>query len=139
MLYAFPIPVVRAILEDSEGRILLLRRRGKVEAKSWCLPGGKVEYGQTVEQAVKEEVKEETGLDVKDVAFLFYQERLPRRKGVMHCIHFYFSANHSGTLNLNEESYAACWMHSSEFGDYPIAFGNDEAVRRYLSEKENHR
>ncbi|MBU2639538.1 MAG: NUDIX hydrolase [Nanoarchaeota archaeon] len=136
---SFPIPVVRAILEDSEGRILLLRRRGRVADGLWCLPGGKVNYNQTVERAVLEEVKEETRLGIDNLTFLFYQDGLPEGERGMHCIHLYFSGNPTGTLSLNGESSEAHWVSPDEFRNYPIAFGNDEAVIQYLSEKRNHR
>lgn len=50
------------IIADDEGRILLTRRCDNGE---WCLPGGVMDFGETLEQAAIREAKEETGLDVK--------------------------------------------------------------------------
>ena len=56
-----------AIIEFPDNKILLVKRATVVFKGYWALPGGKVDAGETVEQAVVREVKEETGLDVKIV------------------------------------------------------------------------
>ncbi|MEJ2244354.1 MAG: NUDIX hydrolase [Candidatus Bathyarchaeota archaeon] len=53
-----------AIIEYPDGKILLIKRGGRVFRGYWALPGGRVEPKETVEQTVVREVKEETGLDV---------------------------------------------------------------------------
>jgi len=50
------------LIKDS---IVLIRRRNPPFRGMWALPGGFVEYGETVEHAVRREAKEETGLDVE--------------------------------------------------------------------------
>ena len=129
------IPVVRIILEDLEGRILLLKRANTIDGEGQlCLPGGKVDYNKTVEQACIDEVKEETNLDAYNLRFLFYQDMLPISKGETHWICFYFAAEHAGKLNLNRESSDAIWIKPSCLSSYDIAFRNDKAIIRYLSE-----
>lgn len=60
-----PIPVVAAILIDPEGRILIARRRpGKAMAGKWEFPGGKMEDGESEEDALKREIKEEFDVEV---------------------------------------------------------------------------
>ena len=56
-----------AIVEFSDKRILLVKRRTVPFKGYWALPGGRVETGETVEQTVIREVKEETGLDAEIV------------------------------------------------------------------------
>jgi mutator protein MutT len=51
-----------AILRD--GKLLLVKRRRAPEAGHWNLPGGKVDFGETVADAVKREIREEVGLDI---------------------------------------------------------------------------
>ena len=51
-----------AIVRD--GQILLVKRRNEPGKGLWAVPGGKVEYGETLRDAAAREVKEETGLDV---------------------------------------------------------------------------
>jgi 8-oxo-dGTP diphosphatase len=56
---------VTAIVEFPDGKILLVKRGTVVFKGYWALPGGRVDVGESVEQAVIREVKEETGLDVE--------------------------------------------------------------------------
>jgi ADP-ribose pyrophosphatase YjhB (NUDIX family) len=58
---------VGAIIKDNQDRTLLLQRSGISNNRigTWDLPGGTVEYGQTLEQTLVREVKEETGLDIR--------------------------------------------------------------------------
>ena len=54
-------PGVRAFIADDRGRLLFIRRRDNC---LWALPAGAMELGETVFDALKREVKEETGIDV---------------------------------------------------------------------------
>ena len=60
-----PVDVAVGVLIDAEGRFLLTSRpAGKVYAGFWEFPGGKVELGETVEQALRRELHEELGIDI---------------------------------------------------------------------------
>lgn len=70
----FPEPTVGGLVTNDEGKILLAKSHkwlGK-----FTLPGGHIEIGETMEEAVRREVKEETGLDVEVVQFLLHQEAI---------------------------------------------------------------
>jgi 8-oxo-dGTP diphosphatase len=66
MSFEYPsVPVVgvgAVIVRD--GRVLIIRRAHEPRKGEWSLPGGKVELGETMTEAVRREMKEETGLDV---------------------------------------------------------------------------
>lgn len=51
------------LIEDDAGRVLLIRRRNPPHG--WAIPGGFVDYGETLEEAARREMREETGLDVE--------------------------------------------------------------------------
>jgi ADP-ribose pyrophosphatase YjhB (NUDIX family) len=59
------VACVGAVVLDDAGRLLLIRRGHDPHAGLWSLPGGRVEDGETDEQAVRREVLEETGLSVR--------------------------------------------------------------------------
>ena len=58
------IPCVGAVIRDDAGRLLMIQRAHEPGQGLWSIPGGRIEPGETPEQAVVREVREETGLDV---------------------------------------------------------------------------
>jgi mutator protein MutT len=60
-----------AIIKDEEGRILLIER--KFEPFGWAGPAGHVDEGETPAEAMRREVKEEVGLEVKNAKLLFHE------------------------------------------------------------------
>jgi ADP-ribose pyrophosphatase YjhB (NUDIX family) len=102
-----PIPTVDAIL-TFEGRFLLLKRVNPPVQGEWWLPGGRVRKGESLETAVKREVKEETGLT----------GRIIRQVGVInhifpeaHTISVYYLVEaESTTVTLNAEHSAYRWV-----------------------------
>ncbi len=92
MRYRQPKLAVDCIIRLRDRVVLIYRRN---EPKGWALPGGFVNYGETVEQAVVREVREETGLELgnlqqfhvysdpkRDRAGIAFQWSLPLRAGV---------------------------------------------------------
>ena len=59
------VPCVGAVVHDAAGRLLLIQRGHDPHRGRWSLPGGRIEPGESPEQAVVREVREETGLDVR--------------------------------------------------------------------------
>jgi 8-oxo-dGTP pyrophosphatase MutT (NUDIX family) len=127
-----PVPVVRLILPDSAGRVLVLQRAAdSTDGGRWCLPGGKIDYGDSAEHAAMRELLEETALRATSLRFLFYQDSLPAAPGRMHCINLYFYCAAEGEVVLNEESVAAAWIGPGDLAAYNLSFRNDEALASY--------
>jgi 8-oxo-dGTP pyrophosphatase MutT (NUDIX family) len=61
------VPGGAAIIADAHGRVLMQRRR---DSGNWSLPGGTMDIGETLQECVAREVKEETGLDIEIVSLL---------------------------------------------------------------------
>jgi len=129
---ARPVAVARLIITNNEGKVLFLRRaQAEFGGGGWCLPGGKVDYRESVEGTARKELLEETGLEARGLQFLFFQDSLPSEVGAMHCINFYFVCKALGELELNHESDAWAWIGSEDMDGYDIVFENDEGVRRF--------
>lgn len=66
--YDFNIRVTGILVEDE--KILLVKQKVS-DKRNWSLPGGKLEQGETIEQGIIREMKEETGLDVEIIRLLY--------------------------------------------------------------------
>jgi len=129
-----PIPAVRALIENRAGQILLLQRTNTNYGNNlWCLPGGKVDVRQTVEEALENELSEELSVRLTSARFLFYQDSLPMEPGGLHFINFYFHCEVEGEPAINEESSDYVWIGPEGMTNYKITFNNDEAIRRHFS------
>lgn len=61
---------VGAVVWNARGEVLLIRRSKPPLSQEWSLPGGKVEFGETLRGAVEREVREETGLTIEILALI---------------------------------------------------------------------
>ena len=77
-----------------EGKILLVEHE-KHGRNYWLLPGGGVEYGETLEEALKRELMEEAGLVVDADELIFISESIPPDQH-RHVINYYFTAHITG-------------------------------------------
>jgi 8-oxo-dGTP diphosphatase len=132
-----PITVVAAgILLDSEGRYLLGQRpAGKPYAGYWEVPGGKVEKGETVFQALKRELQEELGIDIQSSEELTVLEHDYPHAYVR--LYVSIIRNWTGTP-LGCEGQALSWQSiTSESPSVepllPAAWPMLECLRRYLT------
>lgn len=67
----------------------------------WAPPGGGIEYGQSIEETLIREFKEETGVDIRPVKFLFACEFI---KSPLHAIEVFFEVEHvGGTLKVGSD------------------------------------
>lgn len=98
-----PILTVDGILLD-KGKVLLLKRAMSPFFGFWILPGGHVDYGETVEKAIKREIKEELGISVK-IKKLFGVYSDPKRDPRYHTVSIvYLLEKIRGKIRINEES-----------------------------------
>jgi mutator protein MutT len=130
-----PILAVRAIILNEDNRILILKRTVSSEyGDLWCLPGGKIDFGQTATKAISREVKEETSLICTAVKFLFYLDSLPQNLDQDHYLTLYFQCRVKGKIKLNRESSEFTWIVPKQINKYDIAFDNDNAIKKYWEE-----
>ncbi len=98
-----PVPTVDVIIEF-EGGIVLVERRNP--PRGWALPGGFVDYGESVESAAAREAMEETGLALSGLRqFHVYSD--PKRDCRMHTMTTVFVARGRGELRAGDDALSA--------------------------------
>ncbi len=111
----YPHPTVGALIFNPEGKMLLVRSH-KFHDK-YVVPGGHIEVGERMADAVVREAKEETGLDVYDPQFIFHQEFIQDESfwKKMHFIFFDFACKTDSTdVVLNDEAQSYIWVTTEE-------------------------
>jgi nucleoside triphosphatase len=71
---SYPEPTVGGLILNDKKQIVLAKSRKWKDL--FTIPGGHVELGETLEEALKREIKEETGLEIKPIRFLLLQEAI---------------------------------------------------------------
>jgi len=139
--YRNPTPTVDVIIELGDGRIYLIERRN--EPRGWAIPGGFVDYGESVEHAAVREAREETSLEVElTEQFLVYSD--PARDPRQHTLSVVFIARRIGgdpsaaddaksleAFHIDDLPSTLCFDHGTILADYKVY--KDTGVRPKLS------
>ena len=97
------VDVAVGVLLQADGRFLLTSRpAGKVYAGYWEFPGGKLEAGESVEQALARELHEELGLDIDPAAVQRWREQLVDYPHALVRLHFCKLRQWQGELDMRE-------------------------------------
>ena len=129
----FPEPTVGAVIINAEGKLFLMRSHKWRDG--WVVPGGHIELGESMEEALRREVKEETGLEIYDIRFLLYQEFVydqafwERR----HFIFFdYACKTDMEEVRLNSEAQEYRWVTVEQALELTIDAYTRRAIEKYL-------
>lgn len=121
---------VNAIILNKEKKFLVIKRKDGIHGGKWAFPGGIVEKNETNEQALKREVKEETGLEItkiiKKIAIYHYpRENKSDTQGTS-----YLVSVKSTRVNINDEVEEFRWVSIEELEELDHIRGlEDEALK----------
>jgi nucleoside triphosphatase len=134
----YPEPTVGALIFNPEAKVLLVKQdkwRGK-----YVVPGGHIELGETMEDALRREMMEETGLVIHDIQFALLQEfifdeQFHERR---HFIFFDFVCKtDSHNVVLNSESQRYVWVSLEEALELPLDSYTRRLIEGQRSRREN--
>ncbi len=119
-----PKLTVDVIVESGDGRVLLIRRKNP--PPGWAIPGGFVDYGETLEAAAVREIREETGLSVTLTAqFHTYSE--PSRDPRHHTVTTVFLGRADGEPQPDDDALEARFFPLDALPE-PLAFDHDRVL-----------
>jgi ADP-ribose pyrophosphatase YjhB (NUDIX family) len=130
---ARPVPGVGALVIDN-GKILLVERGREPLKGYWSLPGGAVETGERLEDALRREVREETGLEVDIVHLIEVFERIMKGEDGVAEYHYilidYICLPSGGTLAASDDASRAAWFAEDEVGALKITPGTPGVIAK---------
>lgn len=106
-----PVVTVGALIHDGAGKVLMLRTHKW--GNRWGIPGGKIERGEPSVAALRREIREETALDVTDIAFTLVQDCIDSHEFERpdHFVLLNYIARATGTaVTLNDEAEEFLWL-----------------------------
>jgi 8-oxo-dGTP diphosphatase len=121
------LAVSGAIFRDD--KILLVRRARSPGKGFYSLPGGRVEFGESLHTALHREVDEETGLRIEIIGLAGWREVLPGNSGGGHYLIMSFAARWAaGKVRLNDEHDDFKWIAPDALGDLKVTGGLQEVI-----------
>ncbi len=125
--YKNPLPTVDIIIEIDGGIVLIERGH---DPKGWALPGGFVDYGETLEAAAIREAFEETSLSISGLRLLgCYSD--PSRDKRRHTISTVYVAKGEGVLQAGDDA-ATARVFSKDALPSGLCFDHDRIIKEYL-------
>ncbi|MGA3073909.1 MAG: NUDIX hydrolase [Bryobacteraceae bacterium] len=136
-----PVLGIGALIFE-RGRILLVER-GKEPLKGyWSLPGGVLEIGETLEQGIVREVREETGLEVEPLKMLEIFERIIRDSQGAPEYHYvlidYICRVTGGSLRAADDASRVAWVPRRLLSTYQITTGTLPVIEKGFRQRRRH-
>lgn len=126
-----PYTTVDAIIELAEGIVVIKRSNPPF---GWALPGGFVDYGESLEDAVKREAKEETNLELTEIK-QFHTYSDPARDPRFHTIGTVFIAKAKGEPKAGDDACGLKVIKLNEIENLELAFDHKKILQDYLESK----
>lgn len=125
------VPCVGALVHDDDGRLLVVRRAREPGAGRWSVPGGRVEAGESDQEAVRREAREETGLHVT-VGLRVGTVQRPGPDGVVYDIRDYACSLTVTTPPVaGDDAAEARWASRAELAELDLVDGLWDALHEW--------
>lgn len=118
---ARPLIGVGAVVFNDAGDILLIKRGKPPQYGRWMVPGGRLEWGETLQEAAIREVREETGIDIEIETFVEIIEAItPGESGFHYVIMDYAAHAVSGALAAGSDALDAVWVPVAALHEFDL-------------------
>lgn len=126
-----PFTTTDAII-DIDGGVVVIKRSNP--PFGWALPGGFVDYGESLEEAVRREMKEETGLDLLELK-QFHTYSDPSRDPRFHTICTVFTAKAKGKPKAGDDAADLKVVHLEDVEGMDFAFDHKKILQDYIKKR----
>ncbi len=131
-----PIATVGALIHDGAGKLLMIRTHKWSDL--WGIPGGKIERGESSENALKREIREETALEISDIRFVMNQDCIDSPEFIR-AEHFillnYLAKASSHEVTLNDEAEDFRWVSIDDALKLELNHATKILLLRVIDEK----
>jgi ADP-ribose pyrophosphatase YjhB (NUDIX family) len=127
-----PLPTVDIIIEMGNHKIILIKRKNP--PPGWAIPGGFVDYGESLEEAAIREAKEETSLEIELIE-QFHTYSDPQRDSRQHNISTVYIASGRGTPRAADDA-AELSVFTEDNLPHPLVFDHEKILKDYFNQKQ---
>ncbi len=118
-----------------DDKVLLVLRKNEPAGGWWAIPGGKVRSGETLKEALRREIREETGLEIMPLEVVYVFDLIEKEPGGAVSRHYviidYAARVNGGRLKAGDDALRARWFRAGELKDWPV----HSRTRQLLHEK----
>jgi len=125
---------VKALLRNGDDILILREKKGDNSGK-YHFPGGHTEDGESLEEALRREISQETGIKQVDIGQPYYACEWPAKLGgqlVRVTGVFYPCITEQRNVTLSDEHDQALWIPPAEYSQHPMVDLSDQIIERYL-------
>lgn len=113
-------------------KILLIKRANQPHKGWWALVGGKLERYETAENAMKREIKEELGVRVKKLKFIFYNDSIIKKLN-RHALEICFKVETATSFKINKQEVSEFkYFTKNEIKKMKLAFTHKQILNKYF-------
>lgn len=124
-----PIPAVAAVIVR-DGEILLVKRGTEPSKGKWSVPGGSIEWGETLTDALKREINEETGLEIEIIRLIGVSDLIVDSGPAYHYVLIdYLARPIGGNLRRGSDAAEVQWVPVDKLSDYELTPHLHECLR----------
>lgn len=134
--FPYPVPTVGALILNPREEVLLIKTHKWRDR--WGIPGGKIHEGEKMEEGLKREILEETGLKIREIQFALVQEAVnsPEFYRPAHFILInYFAFSEETWVSLNNEAEEYRWVKAGEAFSMDLNTYTKVLIEAYLKWK----